>query len=282
MSLRIDSNTAVATVGTQFTYQIAASGQPTEYGATDLPTGLTLNPATGLISGIPQESITATVKLFATNPDGHATGNLTLVVLAVPVAKLDLSRRGQFAPSDYTDGRAINANGVLDWKTRYEPEAREIMFWEARYLLTVFFGSVLILAGILVFLCNCSEPFQESMPVAVKHDFFCAILIAWFSGVIGGCLFGMKWLYHTIAKGLWTEDRHYWRILTPHMSGATATFIVIIAIGTGITEFLKNEMAHSLTGVATLAFLSGYFSDKALAKLSEIADHIFGTKPRQP
>jgi hypothetical protein len=45
--------TATGNVGTAFSYQITASNTPTSYNATGLPPGLSVNTATGLISGTP-------------------------------------------------------------------------------------------------------------------------------------------------------------------------------------------------------------------------------------
>jgi len=60
-------------------YAITASGSPTTYAVTgDLPPGLTLNTATGLISGTPTEIGTFNVTLGATNPAG--TGNAPLAI----------------------------------------------------------------------------------------------------------------------------------------------------------------------------------------------------------
>ncbi|MEI4878569.1 putative Ig domain-containing protein, partial [Klebsiella pneumoniae] len=42
---------ASGTVGTAFSYQIAATNSPTNFSAAGLPTGLSINTGTGLISG---------------------------------------------------------------------------------------------------------------------------------------------------------------------------------------------------------------------------------------
>lgn len=47
---------ASGTVGVSFNYQIAAANEPQSYSASGLPAGLTVDPATGLISGIPQSA----------------------------------------------------------------------------------------------------------------------------------------------------------------------------------------------------------------------------------
>jgi endoglucanase len=83
------SASASAQVGESFTYQIVASNSPTSYGASGLPMGLNVNPATGLISGVPTQSGSFPVTLTATNTGGSGTAPLTLaVVVAPPPVKL--------------------------------------------------------------------------------------------------------------------------------------------------------------------------------------------------
>ena len=66
------ATTASGTVGSAFSYQITATNTPTSYGATGLPAGLSVNTATGLISGTPTAAGTSTVTLSATNSAGPA------------------------------------------------------------------------------------------------------------------------------------------------------------------------------------------------------------------
>ncbi|HMG81823.1 MAG TPA: carbohydrate-binding protein, partial [Ferruginibacter sp.] len=75
--------TDTATAGTYLTYNIAASGAPTSFGATGLPAGLSVNTATGIISGIPTTAGTYTVTVSATNATG--TGSLPIkFIVATP------------------------------------------------------------------------------------------------------------------------------------------------------------------------------------------------------
>ncbi len=74
--------TASGTVGVAFSYQITATNSPTSYGATGLPAGLSVNTASGLISGTPSGAGTSTVTLSATNGGGTGHATLTLTITA--------------------------------------------------------------------------------------------------------------------------------------------------------------------------------------------------------
>ncbi len=75
-------NAASGTVGTAFSYQITATNSPTSFNATGLPAGLTVDPSTGLISGMPSNTGTSNVTLSATNANGTGTAALTLTINA--------------------------------------------------------------------------------------------------------------------------------------------------------------------------------------------------------
>lgn len=67
--------------GAAYTYTITGSNNPNGFHATNLPAGLTLNAATGVISGTAPVAGTYTIGLSATNPNGTgATSSLVLTV----------------------------------------------------------------------------------------------------------------------------------------------------------------------------------------------------------
>ncbi|MCW1884745.1 putative Ig domain-containing protein [Luteolibacter flavescens] len=78
--------TASATTATAFSYQIVATQTPSNYSATNLPAGITLDTATGLISGTATVTGTFNVVLGATNAAGTGSKTLVLTVTTVPPA----------------------------------------------------------------------------------------------------------------------------------------------------------------------------------------------------
>lgn len=66
--------------GAAYTYTITASNNPTSFHATNLPAGLSLNSATGVISGTAPVAGTYTIQVSATNPSGTTAPTAALVL----------------------------------------------------------------------------------------------------------------------------------------------------------------------------------------------------------
>lgn len=78
---QITSATGVSTqIGSAFSYAILATNMPDSYNAVGLPAGLSLNSATGVITGTPTALGTTIVTLYATNAAGTGTATLILGV----------------------------------------------------------------------------------------------------------------------------------------------------------------------------------------------------------
>ena len=69
---------ATGAIGKAFTYTITATNSPTSFSVSRRPGGLTLNKATGVISGTPTSRGSTTLTIGATNASG--TGSATLVI----------------------------------------------------------------------------------------------------------------------------------------------------------------------------------------------------------
>jgi peroxiredoxin len=78
--------TAQARAGAAFSLKLTATNAPTTYRADVLPAGLTLNAATGVISGTPAAASRRAITVFADNAAGSAATTLDLVVAAAASA----------------------------------------------------------------------------------------------------------------------------------------------------------------------------------------------------
>jgi hypothetical protein len=171
-----------------------------------------------------------------------------------------------FAPSDPSDGRKPG-----DWQTRYtDPKAKRAICFEATYL-----GFLLVFTLVALSLMLLERP-QEWLGLQGNEiQRFNLFVGAWVSGTLGGTLYAIKWLYHMVASNWWNIDRRLWRLFTPHISGTLAILLVIM-ISSSLFGFFDPGSVDRLNFVIAFGFLTGYFSDAALAKLSDIAMTVFG------
>ena len=72
--------TARGVIGVPFNYVITATGSPNSFVASGLPSGLSVNPGTGLISGTPTTAGTTNVSIVATNAYGAGSVILTIAI----------------------------------------------------------------------------------------------------------------------------------------------------------------------------------------------------------
>ena len=77
-------STETATQGQLFVYQITATNNPTSFGATPLPAGLTFDSGSGILGGTPTDPVTTQIQLTASNSGGTGMATLTLTVQPAP------------------------------------------------------------------------------------------------------------------------------------------------------------------------------------------------------
>lgn len=185
----------------------------------------------------------------------------------------------EWAPHDYTDHRRRG-----EWKTIYPAEARKWIWIEAAYLTLLFLGS---LGGVLYIshqLCDVLPSTGTTARSDVNYQSCPSLLIslaALSAGMLGGCSFGIKWMYHSVAKQLWHEDRRLWRLLTPPLSGVVSLFMVLL-VSSELLQIFDKGFVRRPIAVLAFSFVVGYFSDKALAKMAELADTLFGRTDKGP
>jgi len=76
---------------TNFTYTIKASNNPTQFGASNLPLGLSLDATTGVISGTPLYGGIFTIPIWAINAWGTGSANLVLTNGYAPITSLAIA-----------------------------------------------------------------------------------------------------------------------------------------------------------------------------------------------
>ena len=172
-----------------------------------------------------------------------------------------------FGQADPTDGRER-----YDWKSKYsDPIPKKEIFREKLYLGTLLFGYPAVMVCFWLGYPNHTLQLSDQ-----RYTTLVRYVFAWCSGSLGGVLFAVKWLYHSVARGSWHLDRRPWRMFTPHISGVLAS-VTLALVTSGWLRIFDREATNPLAAVVGLGFLVGYFSDSAIAKLAEIAETLFGT-----
>jgi hypothetical protein len=93
-------------------------------------------------------------------------------------------------------------------------------------------------------------------------------------GALGGVVAGLRAAANHLGRGDFSVNWAAWYLIRPFVGGFTALLLwwAIVAGLLGVTASGDSLNAY---GVAILAGLSGLFSKKALAKLSDVFDTVF-------
>ena len=163
---------------------------------------------------------------------------------------------------DPTDGRQS-----YEWPTHYPRTAWVQITWEAVYLIVIFLISFFIIfATWKGWVCSFFSASPGEALTLKKYAYYVA------SGMLGGVAFGIKYFYRVVARGYWHQDRIIWRLKSPLLAMALA-FVVGALIDASL---IPTRGPSSGAAFVSIGFLVGYFADKAIAKMYEISDVIFG------
>ena len=119
----VSSNaTASGTQGLPFSYQITATNSPiTGYSVTgSLPTGVTLNSSTGLISGTPSVAGNFSIGVVATNSAGNSTAKAVSIQIATPPLPV-ITSGNQTLTQGYNASYALNSAATFTSNVTYKP-----------------------------------------------------------------------------------------------------------------------------------------------------------------
>jgi hypothetical protein len=165
-----------------------------------------------------------------------------------------------FAPANPTDNRSL-----YEHASKWSPEAITGHRREGRWLAVLGTIGLVGLFALLIF-----------TPVVQCPQTVTSMALVWCAGLLGGTVFSLKWLYHSIAKGIWNLDRFAWRIAVPLQAAVVSMFMHVL-FKSDLLGILNPAAMDKIHNILAFGFLVGYFSDSAVAKLAEIAESLFGT-----
>lgn len=183
-----------------------------------------------------------------------------------------------------TDPHGWNPNDPQDGKKQWEFESHYPLYIRAHIFLEALYLTSLLIIGLYfifwlyhgdIALLFASIHFND------LNNQLQRIITFPIAGLIGGAMFGLKYLYRVAARGWWHQDRRVWRILSPWLSATLATMVGILIdgglLGLSYGQATVGNPYSTLLGVA---FVTGYFADSALAKLQDVANVIFASSSR--
>ena len=170
----------------------------------------------------------------------------------------------------------------LDWHTKYkDPVAARQIHVEAWYCACCGIAYAVATAGIWCASRGWAPVHCLQVVELGAYKDFMRFAFAWLGGALGSTLFVSKWLIYAVIIGQWQMDRRYWRLFTPHIGGATG-FAFVVVIGCGLFSILNKQSVDSPLACWAIGFMVGYFTDRAMLKLGEVAEVLFGkAKPAQ-
>lgn len=192
----------------------------------------------------------------------HSVDTPTDISESPNISSSELSEREK---DKYFDGREPG-----QWNTIYCKTSWICIISESIYV------SVLLILSLFICFYSWSGYMNKLLCLSnVQYGYLLPYLYCFLSGLVGGTLFTIKWLYHSVARKKWHVDRILWRIFTPWISGWFA-LVMYILMRSGLFSVFDSDAISSGVTAFSVGFLVGYFSDSAMSKFREIADTLFG------
>lgn len=180
-----------------------------------------------------------------------------------------VDERDVFETNVNTDGRK-----QYDWESKYPECAQKEMKKEAIYIaiiLIIAFSLLIFIVGGLIDKIGNLIGLEAKKTASLE-----GVIIYFFSGLLGGTIFGLKYFYRVVSRGYWSQDRKYWRIFSPWISACVA-FVVGCMVLSG---YINATQTQSFAAEICVGFITGYFADEAVGKMSEVATALFGSNSK--
>lgn len=180
-----------------------------------------------------------------------------------------VDERDVFETNVNTDGRK-----QYDWESKYPECAQKKMKKEAIYIaiiLIIAFSLLIFIVGGLIDKVGNLIGLEAKKTASLE-----GVIIYFFSGLLGGTIFGLKYFYRVVSRGYWSQDRKYWRFFSPWISACVA-FVVGCMVLSG---YINATQTQSFAAEICVGFITGYFADEAVGKMSEVATALFGSNSK--
>ena len=180
-----------------------------------------------------------------------------------------VDERDVFETNVNTDGRK-----QYDWESKYPECAQKEMKKEAIYIaiiLIIAFSLLIFIVGGLIDKVGNLIGLEAKKTASLE-----GVIIYFFSGLLGGPIFGLKYFYRVVSRGYWSQDRKYWRFFSPWISACVA-FVVGCMVLSG---YINATQTQSFAAEICVGFITGYFADEAVGKMSEVATALFGSNSK--
>ena len=180
-----------------------------------------------------------------------------------------VDERDVFETNVNTDGRK-----QYDWESKYPECAQKEMKKEAIYIaiiLIIAFSLLIFIVGGLIDKVGNLIGLEAKKTASLE-----GVIIYFFSGLLGGTIFGLKYFYRVVSRGYWSQDRKYWRFFSPWISACVA-FVVGCMVLSG---YINATQTQPFAAEICVGFITGYFADEAVGKMSEVATALFGSNSK--